>query len=214
MKAFFASAAPYELARGWTDGLWNGKPQRVERMRKETDKALALTAHRLLCYALKTVYNIMPQARDFGLEPNGKPFFVALPDVHFSISHSGSMTMCAVHDKPVGADIEKIRVVGKGVAERVMSAEEHQAYMNAADKQRLFFQIWTLKEAYVKFSGDGLGMPLGSFTVFPTGDSLFTNTGCSFWMMQPMAGYQAAVCAKSGVTPDIIMVDTRQLAAL
>ncbi len=212
MKAFFAPAAPYALARVWMDGLWEDKARRIERMRRDTDKALALTAHRLLCYALKTVYDIVPGPQDFGLMVRGKPYLVTAPDIHFSISHSGGMAMCALHGEPVGADIEKARLVGKGVPERVMSEAEYRLYRDAEDRQTLFFQIWTLKEAFIKYSGEGLGIPLRSFTVCPSGSGIITDTGCAFWLMQPADGYQAAVCAKGGAEPEIVMVSEEQLA--
>ncbi len=212
MKVFFAAAAPFELAQRWTDSLWNGKTERIARMRRESDKALALTAHRLLCYAIRTEHGIEPLPQDFALEPKGKPYLKAAPDIHFSISHSGTMAMCALHDQPVGADIEKVRAVARGVPERIMSAAEHELYMRSSDKKALFFQIWTLKEAYIKYCGEGLGLAMNSFTVCPSGRGL-TDTGCEFWMTQHIPGYQAAVCAKSGASPDIVMVDTQQLSS-
>ena len=154
-------------------------------MRRETDRALALTAHRLLCYALKTVCDIVPRPQDFSLMARGKPYLVTAPDVHFSISHSGDMAMCALHGEPVGADIEKVRPVGKGVPERVMSEAEYPLYRDADDRQALFFQIWTLKEAFIKYSGEGLGIPLSTFTVCPSDSGVITDTGCTFWLMQP-----------------------------
>ncbi len=211
MKVFFAAAAPVGLALGWTGGLWEEKRGRIMRMRRDADKALALTAHRLLCYAVKTSCGFMPQPADFMLEPRGKPNLIARPDIHFSISHSGAMAMCALHDSPVGADIEKRRAVGTGVAERVMRAEELRIYTDAPDRQSLFFQIWTLKEAYVKYCGAGLGMSMSSVTIYPSGGSIVTDTDCEFWMAEPALGYQASVCAKSGMPPQILMVDNRQL---
>jgi len=212
MKVFFASAAPYALAEAWTDGLWEDKARRIERMRREADKALALTAHRLLCYALNTVYGIVPRPQDFGLMARGKPYLTTEPNVHFSISHSGSMAMCAVHDEPVGADIEKIRPVRKGVPERVMSAAEYRMYSEAEDRQSLFLKIWTLKEAFIKYSGEGLGIPLSSFTVCPSDNGVITDTGCTFRLFEPASGYQAAVCAKGGDEPEFVMVSEEQLA--
>ena len=214
MKVFFAAAAPIDLALGWSDGMWEEKRERIARMRRDTDKALALTAHRLLCYTLKTVCGFMPQPADFMLEPKGKPYIKSVPDVHFSLSHSGGMAMCALHDSPVGADIEQRRSVGAGVAERIMTAEELCLYTEAPDRQLFFFQIWTLKEAFVKYRGTGLGMSMSSFYAYPTGSGVATDTDCEFWTGQPAPGYQAAVCANSGMHPQLLTVGTRQLSLM
>lgn len=214
MKVFFAAAAPLELALGWADGLWEQKRERIMRMRSDSDKALALTAHQLLLYAIKSVHGFVPRPADFMLETQGKPFLITSPDIQFSISHSGGMAMCALHDSPVGADIEKRRAVGTGVAERIMTDEELQVYSNAPDKQQLFFQIWTLKEAYVKYSGAGLGLSMRTFTAYPAGSDVVTDTSCTFWTTQPAPGYQAAVCARHAMPPQVITVDVGELSII
>ncbi len=215
MKVYFAAAAPIDIALGWADGMWEEKRDRIARMQRDTDKALALTAHRLLCYALKSVCGYVPGPADFMLEPKGKPYLKSMPDVHFSISHSGSIAMCALHDSPVGADIERRRSVGAGVAERIMTPVEFQLYSNAPERQQMFFQIWTLKEAYVKYRGAGLGMSMSSFHAYPSGNGdVETDTGCEFWMGQPAPGFQAAVCANSGMSPQLLTVDARQLSQI
>jgi 4'-phosphopantetheinyl transferase len=211
MKVFFAHAAPVELASGWTDGLWDEKRERIKRMRHDSDRSLVLTAHRLLFYAIKLTYGFVPHATDFGLEPHGKPYFKSKPDIHFSISHSGEMAMCALHDSPVGADIEKRRAVGAGVPERIMTAEELRLYSRSPDKQRMFFQVWTLKEAYVKYCGAGLSMSMASVTAYPSGNGIATDTGCEFRLIQPTVGYQAAVCAKTDMLSEVLTVDIGQL---
>jgi len=96
----------------------------------------------------------------------------------------------------------------------VMSEAEYPLYRDADDRQTLFFQIWTLKEAFIKYSGEGLGIPLSSFTVCPSDSGVITDTGCTFWLMQPAAGYQAAVCSKGGAGPELVMVSEEQLARL
>ncbi len=211
MRVFFAEAVPLELALRWADGLWSEKRARVLRMRHDSDKALALTAHRLLCYAVKTVHGLVLQPENFALEPQGKPYLSAYPDIHFSISHSGSMAMCALDDSPVGADIEKLRDVGAGVAERVMTADELRVYANTSDKQSFFFQVWTLKEAYIKYRGEGLSLPMRSFSAQPLDGCISTDTGCEFWSAEPAPGYQAAVCARHIAHPQAAMVHVRQL---
>jgi hypothetical protein len=51
-----------------------------------------------------------------------------------------------------------------------------------------------------------------TFNIYPSGSGIITDTGCDFWTAQPVPGYQAAVCAKSGMPPQVLMVDARQLA--
>jgi 4'-phosphopantetheinyl transferase len=214
LNIWFAAAAPYELAAGWTDALWDNKAERIRRMRRREDRALSLTAHRLMCLALKTDCRICPAPSDFGVEERGKPFLKTRPDIHFNISHSGNMAMCALHHAPVGADIEKIRPAGAGVSRRVMTVAEHEAYMRAPDREDFFFAVWTLKEAYIKYLGTGLGLAMSAVTVCPEGWEVQTDTGCAFWMTRDISGYRAAVCTQSGESPKVRMVKTGELASL
>ena len=197
MRVLFAESA--DLADAvlveWTDGLWPQKRTRVEHLRFQKDKRLVLTAHRLLCYALKDEFGIAPLAGDWGIGEYGKPY-LKNEGVHFNISHSGNMAMCAIHTKPVGTDIERIRPVGSGLAERIMSEEEQKAYGRVLDKERLFYRIWTLKEAFIKYKGLRILDHLDELTVYPEGDRIRSNVpGCRFALIDHVPGYQAAVCA-------------------
>ncbi|MDR0863213.1 MAG: hypothetical protein LBN30_10670 [Oscillospiraceae bacterium] len=76
----------------------------------------------------------------------GKPYFPARPEIYFSISHTKTHVMVALSDKPVGCDIETVREVRGGVAERVFTAEQL--------RRRGFFELWTEKEATFKLFSD------------------------------------------------------------
>ena len=86
----------------------------------------------------------------------GKPYFADLP-IHFSLSHSGTVAILAVSDREIGADVEEMREVDMRLAERFFTARE-AAYV-AGDRDR-FFEVWTKKEAYGKWRGDGLAASL------------------------------------------------------
>lgn len=81
----------------------------------------------------------------------GKPYFESLP-IRFSLSHSGCRAILAVSDREIGADIQQMRDVNLRLAERFFT-EREQEYV-AGDKLR-FFEVWTKKEAYGKWRGDG-----------------------------------------------------------
>ncbi|MGE5494792.1 MAG: 4'-phosphopantetheinyl transferase family protein [Burkholderiales bacterium] len=196
MKVFFAEVAGDAPAEDWPP-MSPEKRARILRMRHKKDAQAALTAHRLLCYALKRTYGIEPEAEDWGAGQNGKPYLKNANDIHFNISHSGRIAMCAVNDGPVGVDVEMVRPFSDSIIRRIMSAEEKEALASAQDRNRLFFKIWTLKEAYLKFTGFGISA-LDSITVYPTKDGIVTNAkGCEFASIDGILGYEAAVCAQT-----------------
>lgn len=117
---------------------------------------------------------------------SGQPVAVGLP-CRISLSHSGGIAMCAVSDRPVGADIEIISDKGQRVMERVCSDPE-KAFILACGSfdARRFFQVWTAKEAALKRRGQGLSGGISTALtadengMFPTieGGQLLTGEYC------------------------------------
>jgi len=79
-----------------------------------------------------------------------------------------ALVMAFVAQGAVGVDVEYTRRQCRAlaVAARYFSASEVADLRGlAADQQRArFFDLWTLKEAYIKACGMGLAIPLGSFS--------------------------------------------------
>lgn len=96
---------------------------------------------------------------------NGKPLADGL---FFNVSHSGNYVVGVVSDCEVGCDIEKVSSAPMKVAQHYFSPAESE-YMNSEpDKDRAFFTIWTLKESYMKMTGQGLSLALDSFEILKT----------------------------------------------
>ena len=84
----------------------------------------------------------------------GKPFFLGLP-LSFSVSHTEGVWGCAISDSEVGIDVQvKRRVDFKKLAARFFLPSE--AEYVAEKGLDGFFDIWTRKEACVKYHGTGL----------------------------------------------------------
>ena len=72
--------------------------------------------------------------------------------------------------RDVGVDVEHInRTLTHDVAERFFSPQEVADLRALPEDEQpvVFFDYWTLKEAYIKARGLGLALPLGQFTFHP-----------------------------------------------
>ena len=94
----------------------------------------------------------------------GKPVFREQPELHFNLSHSGSLALCALSEEPVGVDIEQIRPRRPGLAEYVLSPEEQLWYRDHGTDDAALLLLWTRKEAWCKRSGKGLTFPVREIT--------------------------------------------------
>jgi 4'-phosphopantetheinyl transferase len=98
--------------------------------------------------------------------PNGR---AGLP-LGFNASHTRGLAVCAVTAGcEVGVDVEDLhrRVEALDLARRYFAAAEVKALEELPpDGRRIaFFQLWTLKEAYIKARGMGLSIPLDQFAL-------------------------------------------------
>jgi 4'-phosphopantetheinyl transferase len=89
--------------------------------------------------------------------------------LRFNLSHTRGMIVCAVAGgRDVGVDVEAVDRRGQTVeiAEQYFSPSELAGLRaQPADAQRArFFELWTLKEAYIKARGMGLSIPLDQFS--------------------------------------------------
>lgn len=120
--------------------------------------------------------------------PNGKPEF-ADRAFRFSLSHSGDYALCAVSDRPVGADIERIRTRNMRAGERYFAASERERLAACAteeERQDLFHCLWTRKEAFGKMLG------VGVLAVLDRDPSVENELN---WLEFPIPeGYAACVC--------------------
>lgn len=112
---------------------------------------------RLLAFAVREEYGLeaLP-AIDRG--DYGKPFFPDYPGIHFNISHSGSHAVCVLGEARLGVDIEEPRAVRASMWRRVLTEREQDWLSGRSDKEESFLRLWTLKEAYAKAVGKGLGL--------------------------------------------------------
>ena len=98
----------------------------------------------------------MTELPAMGRLPGGKPCFPDHPHCQFNLSHSGGLVLCGGGCAPLGVDLEAVRPRRAGLARYICSPEEYAWYEKLGGDWESLYTIWTLKEARVKCTGQGL----------------------------------------------------------
>ena len=117
--------------------------------------AQTYTAQELLSAALRKEYGFR-SVPDISRTKQGKPYFPQYPSLHFNLSHTHGMALCAISDTSVGADIEWIRPRRDALPRYVFTAAEQRQYQELGGDWPAFYTLWTRKEAWCKYTGQGL----------------------------------------------------------
>ena len=160
----------------------------------EKDRRLYLAAHVLARSVLSKYAAVAPSEWRFESEPGGKPRIsgpAGVPALRFNLSHTHGLAAVAVTlDDEIGVDVERITSpVDMDLARNCFSPGEI-AWLDstpAAEQPNRFFEIWTLKEAYLKARGTGLSLPLKEFSVCAMGDVAATISFCGSIVDDPAA---------------------------
>jgi len=179
----------------------------------ERDRRCHLVTRALVRTTLARYLDVRPEELGFTANPFGKPALsTSSSPLAFNISHTRCLTILAVAPGgEIGVDVENI---GRGdasidIADRFFAPAEVTILRRAPATRRslTFFELWTLKESYVKARGAGLSIPLNQFAFdFPAADRLsFSVTAEAddpsdwhFWQFRLAPDYVAALCARSG----------------
>ena len=118
--------------------------------------------------------------------------------------------VCAADIHPVGVDVESVRPDRLAVAARFFAPEEQEMLRWSAKEAQdtVFARIWTRKEAYLKYTGEGLSHPLSTFSpASPDEDGRPVwdpALGCFFTSYTLPDGTPLALCTQDGFVPPSI----------
>ncbi|WP_300019189.1 4'-phosphopantetheinyl transferase superfamily protein [Pseudonocardia sp.] len=183
--------------------------ERLGRFRREVDAARFLAAHALVRIALAGLLDLAPAALVFDRtcrcgQPHGKPRLTAGGPA-FSLTHAGDLVGVAVHDAPVGLDVEQARPL----TDLAAMAAHACAPGETAPDEAAFFRLWTRKEALLKASGDGLSAPMSGITLDTHGVVDWAGGPGPVWLreLSPAPEHPAAVAGLGTEAPPVVEAD-------
>lgn len=177
-------------------------PSRLEKldaMRHADGRRQSAAAEIALVLAMAHEQHRAPRREIWRALPGGKP--VIDGGLHFSISHSGDVAVCAISEQVVGADVERARQVSSAMRRKILSGREHSVPDEA------LLRLWVAKESFLKMTGEGLKRPMTGFSV--EDGMVFSEDGAILAHVRraklPMEGYELCVCSPR--TADITVME-------
>ncbi|WP_139685525.1 4'-phosphopantetheinyl transferase family protein [Vibrio tasmaniensis] len=150
---------------------------KVERYRMPSSKIQALYVRNYLRKVLSRYSDLIPEAWRFEYGEKGKPSLVAEQQLktglNFNISHSKEHLLIAVYLREgkqvqLGVDIEHARSSTNidSIMKHYFSDKELADLLELCkeEQRERFFDLWALKESYIKATGKGLATSLRSFS--------------------------------------------------
>lgn len=144
---------------------------RYDRFQFDASRQEFLAGQVLVRSALSEYSDVEPTEWEFALDSYGKPRLKTqdgLMPLYFNLSHSGGRLVCAVgRHESTGVDIEAEepgRRIRK-IAHRHFAKAEVSQLLSLPDEAMIhrFYELWTLKESYIKARGKGLALALQDF---------------------------------------------------
>jgi 4'-phosphopantetheinyl transferase len=131
---------------------------KIKRFKKREDKLRSAISELGIRFIANHIYDIKREDISFEKTLYGKPFIKNMENFHFNISHSENWVVFAIDQQPIGIDIEKIQCIDLEVANLCLSCSELRILSSKTYEEGLqyFYELWTLKESYVKATGEGL----------------------------------------------------------
>jgi 4'-phosphopantetheinyl transferase len=213
---WISEAADVSLLSRYDALLSADERARQARFRFPRDQRRFLITRALVRTVLSRYAPVPPEGWAFREGPRGRPA-IASPAIsaalEFNISHSADLVMLGVTSaRALGIDTESIAAREADIdgLDRYFAPEESAALLALppGERRRRFFELWTLKESYIKARGMGLAIALDTFRFELTGERGLTlhmlpGLGDSpdrwrLWQLKLRGDYLAAVCAARG----------------
>ena len=138
--------------------------------------------NQMICAQIGNILNLAAEHIEIAHDRKGAPYLPEYPSLHISMSYTDRFAVYALSTGRVGIDVERMRVPNRSLARQFFCPEELREVFRTTESVmiqdlpeqadeavcRRWTALWTLKEAYGKYQGDGLPAVRRSLT--PTRD--------------------------------------------
>ena len=162
IKLAYCNVENLDLKRAYSLVSKNRK-DKIDFYRFDKDKKLSCGVYLLLKKLLsgENIANPIFKTGKFG-----KAYISNHENIHFNLSHSNKMILCAISDKEVGVDVEYVDAeIDLNIAKHYFFNKEYDSIMKSDNPANEFFKYWVLKESYMKYTGLGMNLKLNSFEI-------------------------------------------------
>ncbi|MBX9653470.1 4'-phosphopantetheinyl transferase superfamily protein [bacterium] len=188
---------------------------RARKFAFDRDRDVYHLAHGMLRTVLSKYDNREPSEWRFVANRHGKPSIEGFNfrSLQFNISHTAGLAVVGVTcGSEIGVDVEslsrtRVRIEVASKAFAPAEREKVLAILDESAKRKRFFEIWTLKESFIKAKGVGLSLALDQFWFdwkkeefeFCVVAALQENpTDWQFHLMSEVSDYLIAVASRAG----------------
>jgi len=191
--------------------------KRFQRLQFDRHRKQLLLGRVLMRVALSNYDRSMAAASwNFTHNDYGKPAISEKQNsasLYFNLSHSVEKVVLAVSRfRDIGVDVQCARKSRRiaAISQRYFSGTEADELLILPEEQRQsrFYDLWTLKEAYIKACGKGFTIPLQHFSYGFLGDDKLTvefdaqlydvESMWQLWQLSAGSDFKLAIAAKTG----------------
>ncbi len=136
-----------------------------------------------------------------------KPYIVPNCGIYFSVSHTKDIYAVAFSNMEIGFDIEQCRRANEiRIAKRYFTQEEAEFIEKYPHR---FLEVWTAKESYVKYTGEGIAGGLSNFCVIKDDKVAREISDVDLMSGKLNVGVTFAICSKNIQDVLFVMVDKK-----
>ena len=130
----------------------------------------------ILRYVVVNKYDINNDNLNISYNKYKRPY-LNIENIYYSNSYGENCAIIFISNNNIGVDIEKLKLPNINLAKKFFTNKEFNYVFESYNLQKQrFFEIWTKKEAYIKYIGTGFYTKINSFDVINSKYSKLFNS--------------------------------------